>query len=142
VKKMPESDPALKALKRVEEKVDEIHGMFSVSNRAMRKQVLEELVEYFTKPKPQKNAVNIFLVLDGRNSREWYIKKLDSFGIKIPPNHFSSECKKLAKLKYIEPMKVGKIKTYMRNPEYDRLGIPADLKKILRKRGLVARNFP
>ncbi len=135
---MPESDPALKALKRVEGKVDEIHDMFSVSNRAMRKQVLEELVEYFTKPKPQKNAINIFLNLDGKNNREWHIKNLDRLGIKILPNNFSAECKKLAKLKYIEPVKVGRTKTYMRNPEYDRLGIPDDLRKTLRKRGLIA----
>jgi len=135
---MPESDPALKALKRVEEKVDEIHGMFSVSNRAMRKQVLEELIEYFTKPKPQKTALNIFLILDGKNSRLWYIKNLRKKKIRVLPNNFSAECRKLVKLKYIEAVKMGRIRTYRRNPEYDRLDIPKDLKKILGKRGLIA----
>ncbi len=135
---MPESDPALNALKRVEEKVDEIHSMFSVSNRAMRKQVLEELVEYFTKPKPQKNALNIFLELDGKHDRSWHVKNLNAKGLRMLANNFSAECKKLSKLKYIEPIKIGGMKTYQRNPEYDRLGIPQDLRKLLKRSGLVA----
>jgi len=135
---MSESDPALKALIRVEEKVDEIHRMFSVSNRAMRKQVLKELIDYFTKPKPQKTALNIFLNLDGRHNRSWHIKNLRKKGITVLPNDFSKKCVRLSKQKYVEAMKLGSEKTYRRNPEYDRLDIPKELRKALNKRGLIA----
>ncbi len=135
---MTETTSALKAIKKVEEKVDEIHNMISVSSRAGRKEVLAELIEYFTKPKPQKKAINIFLNLDGIHDRSWHIKNLKNKGLTVRLDDFSRECKKLYKLGYIQPIKIGDVKVYRRNPEYDRLGIPKDMQKKLKKGDLIA----
>lgn len=118
----------LKALKRIEEKVDGLHGMTFILQTANRKQILDEIVDYFTKPKPQKRAIQVFFCVDGEKTLSQISKSL-----KMGFDKVSRECNKLSRKGYIEPVRHGKNKTYSRVGFYERLGIMKDLRKKLKK---------